>query len=241
MVAFLNATDFDKFVSNNKTFYKERVAKTKTYAQAVQACSNNGYDLANINDYLSLDDSDMGSLEKSLYWSIKSPNGDAQKAYYFSAPDMDVNLVEKTANLFFLCTNKAERTNVKDRFQKKQLHIVDKHNKIFWQLRQKTNDVDRYGFFEAKKYCENLNIDSIANWRLPTLQELSELSFYKIDNEKQFLEIFPDNKPKYYRSSNEAGDFSNMSLVVGFKIGSIASLSNKEPVFVRCVKDISDK
>jgi hypothetical protein len=225
-----------KITTSKTNFYKEKVQNYRNYDEAVKFCGSFGYRLPNILDYLELDDSSKEGMEKSLYWSQK-PSKDGSKAYYYSTKDNDVNLMDKKSNLYLLCTDKKLEESLKNRFQRTSAGILDGKTNLTWQLKTKETKKERFDFEDAKKQCSNLNISGTKGWRMPSLAELYALADAKNENEKEFTSFFDDTQPRYYRSGDELGNFSDASFVVGFKMGSIANLSNKEQVFTRCVRD----
>jgi len=230
----LSAENFESFTINNKTFYKENIQKNRSFDSSKKICLEDGYTLPTPLDYLLLDEQKKVSLEKGLYWANKNFGS---KAYYYSLKDNDINILETDTELFSLCIKNDITKKVEKRFEKKNSWVFDNKTELLWQLKTKANKRERFGFLQAKNYCQNLILDGLKGWRVPTLYELSELAFEKVENEKNFLSFFDETEPRYYRTSEEMGDFTDASFVVGFKIGSVANVTNDENVFVRCVHD----
>jgi hypothetical protein len=56
-------------------------------------------------------------------------------------------------------------------------------------------------FADAEKACKSLNFAGSNKWRLPTVEELSELVDYTRDDPAINKDIFPDTKNYYYWTS----------------------------------------
>jgi len=129
----------------------------------------------------------------------------------------------------------AEAQSKLPRFEKFDGYAKDRQTNLLWQLKSEKSKNDRFTQTAAKKECENLKIGSISGWRLPEFEELKALADAKNSDPNGFLQVFADTQPKYYRTNTSAGDFTNASIVVGFKVGSVADVPDGESVFARCV------
>lgn len=123
-----------------------------------------------------------------------------------------------------------------ERFEKGDGFVKDRDTGLLWQLKDAKAKNERFTHSAAKKACESFVIGGLNGWRLPEFEELKALADAKNSDTAGFLQIFPDTNPRYYRTNTSAGDFTNASLVVGFKIGSVAEAPNDEPIFTRCVR-----
>ena len=89
--------------------------------------------------------------------------------------------------------------------------------------------------YPAKEYCENLSLEGLENWRLPTPQEL-----LKIVDKKNIPTLkygFVHKRGENYWSSSEAQDDSSSATVVYFFNGSLNKAIKNSLQYVRCVHD----
>ena len=114
--------------------------------------------------------------------------------------------------------------------------IIDKQQHIYWQdnLSSKKSSED---FKDAVAYCDNLILDGLTQWRLPTFQELfaiADYTHYKPTIDSRFKYT---NNGTYWTSTPF---FANKSRAwtINFRNG-ISYYSYKSTNHaVRCVKDI---
>ena len=94
---------------------------------------------------------------------------------------------------------------------------------------------------ESLKYCSDLNLGSVSDWRLPNINELKSLTVPNRKSPRILSNVFPDtriNKAEYYWSSTSASN-ANFALAYQFYDGLIvANMKLINPSFVRCVRTI---
>jgi Protein of unknown function (DUF1566) len=138
--------------------------------------------------------------------------------------------------LTFLLLSSMLWAGISERFEKGDGFVKDRDTGFLWQLKDAKIKNERFTHDTAKKACEVLILAGKNGWRLPEFEELKALADAKNSDTAGFLQIFPDTNPRYYRTNTSAGDFTNASVVVGFKIGSVAEVPKDEPIFTRCVR-----
>jgi hypothetical protein len=89
---------------------------------------------------------------------------------------------------------------------------------------------DRMTWYEAVKFCEELEFEGHSDWRLPTLDELRALQ----DSGKN---PHGDTKPGDYWSSTTFADFTGNAWLVNFSDGVIYSVGKTSTYYVRAVRE----
>ena len=88
---------------------------------------------------------------------------------------------------------------------------------------------------EAKSYCQNLNLASHSDWRLPSIKELQnivDVSRYKPSIKRDFKNVASNN---YWSSSQGVSDAKN-AWHVYFKYGYTGYNAKSNEGYVRCVR-----
>jgi hypothetical protein len=75
------------------------------------------------------------------------------------------------------------RTNSHDRFIDHGRYVLDTKTGLLWQKNGYVSG--RLNFYLARKYADNFSINNLKNWRLPTINELSEIN--KVKNDIPFI------------------------------------------------------
>jgi len=90
--------------------------------------------------------------------------------------------------------------------------------------------ITRYNWKEAKEYCENSTFKGYEGWRLPTREELNELSdtplYGKYTNE--YEEWFNLNKHKRYKNSKEESYFIRKEFIENISYSNFFWVSSPE-------------
>jgi len=137
--------------------------------------------------------------------------------------------------IFFICNLGAD-VGKHQRFTIDNHMVKDTKKHLSWQdtrtvrFRKKT-------WVKAKQYCDNLKLDQLHDWRLPTLEELLSIVDYS-KYEPAIVPIFKHaGKKGYYWTSNEVVTDNHYAWYVSFDYGNTYTYSKEESVYVRCVRD----
>jgi hypothetical protein len=115
--------------------------------------------------------------------------------------------------------------------------VIDKITSLKWQ----DNETGRGDFTDAVKYCQNLVVDGVSGWRVPTLKELQTI--LDLGKSPKIDPIFSSAARGKFWSSNEYPyDSNNMAYYLDFSRGFSANYGEREDFLksnryaVRCVK-----
>ncbi|MBX3182987.1 MAG: DUF1566 domain-containing protein [Polyangiaceae bacterium] len=111
--------------------------------------------------------------------------------------------------------------------------VVDHATGLEW---QRGNSLSTHNHADAVSYCEGLLLDGKADWRLPTVAELSNLvPGRKSASPYTDLTIFPGTQSSFYWTTSQ---FSGSSAVwvVGFHNGQVGNSPATYAHWVRCVR-----
>ncbi len=111
---------------------------------------------------------------------------------------------------------------------------VDRERALLWHSLDATDKRAKYTFAEAEAMCENLTLHG-RSWRLPSLEELYGIVDYSRFRPTVDMTYFGAMMHRYYWSSDELN--AQEAYAVGFKLGSVATVSKKEAAYVRCVSE----
>lgn len=115
-----------------------------------------------------------------------------------------------------------------------KLGTKDGQNSILWHSLDATDKKAKYTYESAVQMCENLSFGG-RNWRLPTLDEMYSTVDYSFSRPTIDMKYFGPVMQRYYWTSDTLND--GEVYVVGFKLGSVATVSKKEKAYVRCVSE----
>jgi hypothetical protein len=130
-------------------------------------------------------------------------------------------------------------TNVPKTFKKQHLTLtkegaLDKTSGLLWHSLDATDKKAKYSYERALEMCENLTLHGRI-WRLPSSEELYSIVDTTFLRPSVDMKYFGPMMHRYYWSSDSLN--SQEAYAVGFKLGSVATVSKKEEAYVRCVSD----
>lgn len=153
-------------------------------------------------------------------------------AYY--AKERNVTPSPEHKKIAALCTDAPPPKPIRD-YTIDKLGTKDAHNALLWHSLNATEKKAKYTHEGAVQMCENLSLGG-RNWRLPTLDELYSTVDYSFSRPTVDMKYFGPVMQRYYWTSDTLNDAE--AYVVGFKLGSVATVSKKEEAYVRCVSDL---
>lgn len=153
--------------------------------------------------------------------------------YSFYPKERNITLSSPTKKIAAACTNallnKEEKT-----YRQLSAGIEDKESGLLWHSLDATDKKVKYTYEKAKEHCANLSLEN-RSWRLPTLNELYGIVDYSRYRPTVNMNYFGAMMHRYYWSSNTLNEAEGY--VVGFKLGSVATVNKTEPAYVRCVSE----
>lgn len=98
--------------------------------------------------------------------------------------------------------------------------VQDKVTGLIWEVKTEENKNKTYSFEAAKTYCDNLDLDTYTEWRLPTPRELSYLVHHDRMTGPAIDTVFFINtqRARYWTFSPSTAD-SETRLTIGFNYG----------------------
>lgn len=153
-------------------------------------------------------------------------------AYY--AKERNVTPSPENKKIAALCTDAPPPKPIRD-YTIDKLGTKDAHNALLWHSLNATDKKAKYTHEGALEMCQNLSFGG-RNWRLPTLDELYSTVDYSFSRPTVDMKYFGPVMQRYYWTSDTLNDAE--AYVVGFKLGSVATVSKKEEAYVRCVNDL---
>ncbi len=112
--------------------------------------------------------------------------------------------------------------------------VSDLSTGLLW---QKEDDNSTYNFSEASDYCAALNLGSSSSWRVPTIDELIQLSD-KGQNSPAIDPVFTDTQSSYYWSSTDLYESGSYAWYLHFKYANRGySDKTQQAFYVRCVSE----
>ncbi len=184
------------------------------------------------------------------YWSANSVSGiqkssaggevqtaadkDQMPAYAFYLQDGDISITPKSKKIHILCTDTQLKPQSERSFSKIDSGILDEDFDIVWQEKDKQTRELKLDYTEAAAYCEALDLHGLS-WRLPTLEELFSLVEYRFIRPTLNKTFFTHTMQRYYWSATQHS--KKQAYVVGFKLGSVATSSQSNRSYLRCVSE----
>ena len=114
--------------------------------------------------------------------------------------------------------------------------LYDPNRQVIWQDNKAVTIIKRRDWKEAKAYCRNLTFAGSSDWRLPTIEELLNITDdtkYDPDISDRFKYVSLGN----YWSSNRTLSFSYGAWDVLFKYGYDRGAYKLMSYAVRCIRD----
>lgn len=157
----------------------------------------------------------------------------ATVGYSFFPKERNVTLSPPTKKIASACTN-VLLENASMIYQMSSEGTVHKESKLLWHSLDATDKRTKYTFDQAKEQCENLTLHR-RSWRVPSLEELYGIVDYTRFRPTVDMKLFGPMMHRYYWSSDSLNE--QEGYVVGFKMGSIATVNKAETAHVRCVSE----
>ena len=153
--------------------------------------------------------------------------------YSFFPKERNITLSPPTKKISVACTNAPESKQIRDYHLTSQ-GTEDKGSGLLWHSLEATDKRAKYSFDQAKEICENLTLDA-RSWRLPSTDELYGIVDTAFIRPSVDMKFFGPMMHRYYWTSDSLND--KEAYVVGFKLGSVATVNKSELAHVRCVSD----
>ncbi|MBD3824750.1 MAG: DUF1566 domain-containing protein [Epsilonproteobacteria bacterium] len=155
------------------------------------------------------------------------------KAFAFYLQDGDITPTPLFVKAHLLCTDTPKIEQSYSHLQQTKDGVKDTLNNLLWASLPKGNE--RLSYEKANMACETSDYLG-RSWRLPTLDELYSIVDYTKVKPSVDSELFERMASRYYWTQSE---FSRSdAYVVGFSIGSVATVSKESETFYRCVSEI---
>ncbi len=157
----------------------------------------------------------------------------AMLGYSFYPKERNVTLSPPTKKIGAVCTDAPQLT------MQRMYHLTpqgteDKNFGLLWHSLDATDKRAKYTYEDAKERCDTLTLNA-RTWRLPTLNELYGIVDYSYVRPSVDMHYFGAMMQRYYWSSDTLGQ--REAYVVGFKLGSVATVNKTEAAYVRCVSE----
>lgn len=153
-------------------------------------------------------------------------------AYY--AKERNVTPSPENKKIAAICTDAPPLKQIRN-YTLEKLGTKDAQNGLLWHSLDATDKKAKYTYEGAVQMCENLSLGG-RSWRLPTLDEMYSTVDYSFSRPTIDMKYFGPVMQRYYWTSDTLNE--NSSFVVGFKLGSVATVSKKENVYTRCVSEL---
>ncbi|MDD5717289.1 MAG: DUF1566 domain-containing protein [Sulfuricurvum sp.] len=153
-------------------------------------------------------------------------------AYY--AKERNVTPSPENKKIAAICTDLPQAKQIR-KYTLDTLGTKDGQNGLLWHSLDATDKKAKYTYEGAAQMCENLALGG-RSWRLPTLDEMYSIVDYSFSRPTLDMKYFGPVMQRYYWTSDTLNE--NSAFVVGFKLGSVATVSTKEDVYTRCVSEL---
>lgn len=153
-------------------------------------------------------------------------------AYY--AKERNVTPSPENKKIAAICTDVPSPKPIRN-YTLDQLGTKDAQNGLLWHSLYATDKKAKYTYEGAVQMCESLSLGG-RSWRLPTLEEMYSTVDYSFSRPTIDMKYFGPVMQRYYWTSDILNE--NSAFVVGFKLGSVATVSIKEDVYTRCVSEL---
>lgn len=153
-------------------------------------------------------------------------------AYY--AKERNVTPSPENKKIAAICTDAPPPKQIRN-YTLDKLGTKDAQNGLLWHSLDATDKKAKYTHEGAVEMCQNLSLGG-RSWRLPTLNEMYSTVDYSFSRPAIDMKYFGPVMQRYYWTSDTLNE--NSAFVVGFKLGSIATVSIKDDVYTRCVSEL---
>lgn len=157
----------------------------------------------------------------------------AMVGYSFFPKERNITLSPPIKKIAAACTDIPEIKQSRN-YQKRIEGTEDKTSGLLWHSLDTTDKRAKYTFDQAKEQCENLTLHG-RTWRVPSLEELYDIVDYEHFRPSVDMGYFGAMMHRYYWSSDSLN--ATEGFVVGFKLGSVATVNKTETAYVRCVSE----
>ena len=157
----------------------------------------------------------------------------AMLGYSFYPKERNITLSPPTKKIAAACTDSPERVE-KRNYQLTLTGTEDKNTALLWHSLDATDKRSKYTYEQAKEQCENLSLSG-RSWRLPSLDELYGIVDYAYFRPSVDMHYFGAMMQRYYWTNDTLNE--REGYVVGFKLGSVATVNKNETAYVRCVSE----
>lgn len=157
----------------------------------------------------------------------------AMVGYSFYPKERNITLSVPTKKIAAACINTPYPKRVRE-YRLSSLGTEDKVTHLLWHSLEATDKRKKFSYDQAKEECENLTLGN-RTWRLPSLDELYGIVDYEHFRPSVDMKYFGPMMHRYYWSSDLLNE--KEGYVVGFKLGSVATVNKIEPAYVRCVSE----
>lgn len=152
-------------------------------------------------------------------------------AYY--PKERNVTPSPENKKIATVCTDAPPLKQIRS-YTLEKLGTKDGENGLLWHSINATDKKAKYTHEGAVQMCENFSLGG-RNWRLPTLDEMYSTVDYSFSRPTIDMKYFGPVMQRYYWTSDTLND--SEAYVVGFKLGSVATVPKKEEAYVRCVSE----
>jgi len=115
--------------------------------------------------------------------------------------------------------------------------VSDLNTGLMWQQGDSQNDNKAYVWQAAVDYCSALNLAGYGDWRLPSVGELTSLTYIGRVNPAINTDYFPDCRSGNYWSSSTYAYSPNYAWYVNFTSGYVGwDYKTASSLLVRCVR-----
>lgn len=153
--------------------------------------------------------------------------------YSFYPKERNITLSPPTKKIAAACTNSVES-------KPKHAYVITKEGTrdtlsgILWHFLESTDKKGKYTYEGAQEMCENLTLHG-RRWRVPSVEELYGIVDETFSRPSVDMQFFGPMMHRYYWSNDTLNE--KEAYAVGFKFGSVATVSQKEEAYVRCVSE----
>lgn len=157
----------------------------------------------------------------------------ATVGYAFYPKERNITLSPPGKRIAAACTDVPKKLRQRDYVLTAE-GTLDRENALLWHAFDATDKRLKYTFEKAEEMCSNLSLHN-RSWRLPTLDELYGIVDYSRFRPTVDMKFFGPMMHRYYWTSDTLN--SQEAYVVGFKLGSVATVPKSEEAHVRCVSE----